>query len=323
MKKIRIGFIGAGGITRRHLGVLQHFKDIQIAAFSDVHFPAAQELAQHHQAEAYPSHQEMLEKENLDAVYICVPPFAHGQVEWDVIAKKLPFFVEKPLAVDLQTAENIAKQVAESDTITAVGYHWRYLDVVERAQEMLRERPARLALGYWLDATPPPAWWHRRKQSGGQMVEQTTHIFDLVRHLVGEVTSVQAFGSHLQRNHFPDLDIEDVSVANLSFASGAVGTVASTCLLNWSHRVGLHLFSEGMALEITDREIMTDIGQGRPVTHSQIDPVVREDRDFINAVQGRENHIRVPYAEALQTHRLVCAAMESLQNKQVVNMPMC
>lgn len=105
---------------------------------------------------------------------------------------------------------------------------------------------------------------------------------------------------------------------NLAFESGAVGTIASTCLLNWSHRVGLHLFSDGMAMEITDREIMIDTGQGRPVTHSQIDPVVREDRDFIDAVQGKENRIRVPYAEALRTHRLVSAATESLQKQAIV-----
>jgi len=62
-----------------------------------------------------------------------------------------------------------------------------------------------------------------------------------------------------------------------------------------------------------------DTGQGRPVTHSQIDPVVREDRDFIDAVQGKENCIRVPYAEALRTHALVSAATESLKQGKAVD----
>lgn len=95
-----------------------------------------------------------------------------------MIEQKLPFFIEKPLATDLATAEGIAAGVATTGLVTAVGYHWRYLDTTERAQELL-SNPARLALGYWLDFTPPPAWWARREQSGGQMVEQTTHIFDL------------------------------------------------------------------------------------------------------------------------------------------------
>jgi len=143
------------------------------------------------------------------------------------------------------------------------------------------------------------------------MIEQTTHIFDLTRLLVGEVERVFAFGSNMRRERFPDLNVFDVSTASLQFKSGAVGTLASTCLLNWQHRVGLHLFSDGMAIELTAFDIMIDVGRGRPVRAAQGDPVVREDRDFIDAVQGKENHIRSPYSEALKTHRLTIAATRS------------
>ncbi len=65
--------------------------------------------------------------------------------------------VEKPLATDLETAEEIARGVRERGLVTAVSYHWRYLDTTERARELLSRNPARLALGYWLDSTPPPS----------------------------------------------------------------------------------------------------------------------------------------------------------------------
>ncbi|HEU5086328.1 MAG TPA: hypothetical protein VFT99_02745, partial [Roseiflexaceae bacterium] len=93
----------------------------------------------------------------------------------------------------------------------------------------------------------------------------------------------------------------------------AVGTFASTCLLNWPHRIGLHLFCEGLALEISEWEIMIDVGQGRPVTRAEVDPFVREDRAFIDAVQGKANRIRVPYAEALRTQRLTTQAARSIK----------
>jgi predicted dehydrogenase len=70
----------------------------------------------------------------------------------------------------------------------------------------------------------------------------------------------------------------------------------------------LHLFSEALAIELSENEIMVDVGKGRPVRHTDEDPVIAEDRDFINAVAGMENVIRVPYREALQTHRLTIAA---------------
>ena len=312
----RIGFIGGGGIAYRHLHVLQGFSDVQLVAVAD---PArAGETAAAFGMAAFDSYEQMLAEATLDAVYVCVPPFAHGPIERALVGRGLPFFAEKPLAIDLATAEEIARGVEAAGLVTAVGYHWRYMSHVEEARRLLADRPARLALGYWLADTPPPAWWRRKDGSGGQMVEQTTHLFDLARHLVGEVESVAAVGGRAAREPFPDLDIHDATAALVTFRSGAVGTFASTCLLGWTHRVGLHLFGDRVAVEVGEHEAMMDVGQGRPVTPATLDPVVAEDRDFIDAVQGKENRVRVPYAEALQTHRLTLAAQQALDTGTTV-----
>ncbi|MDQ6693745.1 MAG: Gfo/Idh/MocA family oxidoreductase [Chloroflexota bacterium] len=312
MTEVRVGFIGAGGIASRHVGDLLGFSDVKVVAFADPAIERAQEQAARTGGQAYTDYRQMLDKEHLDAIYICLPPFAHGEPEESALEMGIPFFVEKPLAVDEDTAGKIARGVEDKGLVTAVGYHWRYLDTTEQAQELLAKNPARLALGYWLDSTPPPPWWRKQEQSGGQMVEQTTHIFDLARLLVGEVNTVYAVGSTKDREAFPDLNVLDVSAATLTFATGAVGTMASTCLLNWPHRIGLHLFSEGMAIEMSEFELMVDTGRGRPVTHAQGDPFVREDRDFIDAVQGKANKIRSPYAEAMKTHLLTVTANRSV-----------
>jgi predicted dehydrogenase len=148
------------------------------------------------------------------------------------------------------------------------------------------------------------------------MVEQTTHIFDLARVLVGEATKVYGAAERTPRAGFPNADICDVSLATVHFMTGALGNFASTCLLNWPHRIGLHLFSEGMAIELTEFELMVDTGQGRPIQKAQGDPFVREDRDFVDAVQGKPNKIRAPYTEALRTHHLVMTAIRSAEQGQ-------
>lgn len=319
MEQVRIGFIGAGGIAHRHVGVLQNLPEARLTAFADLDLGRAESLAGRagNGAKAYGDYRAMLDGETLDALYICVPPFVHGLAvdapEAAALERKLPFFVEKPLSVDYETARAISVEVERANLVTAVGYHWRYLDTTEQAKQLLAQTPARLALGYWLDSTPPPAWWHKEAQSGGQFIEQTTHIFDLARYLLGDVETVYAVGSHLNRAGYPDLDVCDVSAATLTFASGAIGQMASTCLLHWNHRAGLHLFGEGMAVELSDREILVDVGQGRPVTGSQVDPVVLEDQDFLHAVMGQENRIRSPYAESLKTHRVTTLAAKSIQ----------
>jgi len=319
MDKVRVGFIGAGGIASRHVGDLLEFPDVTITAMADPVPERAQAQAARCSAKVYTNHEAMLDQEQLDALYICVPPFAHGPLEQAALERHLPFLVEKPLACDWETAAQIGQAVTAHNLITAVGYHWRYLDTTEEAQELLAKNPAGLALGYWLDSTPPPAWWRKEQQSGGQMVEQTTHIFDLARVLLGDVATVYAIGARRERPAFPDADVCDVSVATLNFASGAIGTLASTCLLNWPHRIGLHLFCEGLAIELSEFEIMLDVGRGRPVRRAEGDPFVREDRAFIDAVRGKPNRIRAAYPEALKTHRLTTSAAQSLREGRVLD----
>lgn len=320
MQKTRLGFIGVGGIAQRHLDIISAFDDVELVGFADPDLSRADQAATRFGARAFANHREMLDAVRPDAVYICVPPFAHGEPERDLIERSIPFFVEKPVSLELKTAEETSAAVTAKGLVTSVGYHWRYLDIVDEARSLLKDNPAQLLSGYWLDSTPPPRWWWRKDKSGGQMVEQTTHLLDLVRFLVGEVTEVYGRAGHKARPEFPGLDVPTVTTANLTFESGVVANIASTCLLGWNHRVGLHIFADRLAIELTDREIMVDVGRGRPMRGADGDPVWREDRDFIDAVRGGENRIRCPYGEALATHRLALAVMSSAQAGEPVRL---
>lgn len=318
MEKNRIGFIGAGGIANRHLDILSGFQDVELVAFADPDFSRAEQAASRFGAKAFDNHRAMMEAQSLDAVYICVPPFAHGEPERDLIAQNIPFFVEKPITLDLTLAEELSAAVESANLITGVGYHWRYLDTVEEARNLLRDNPAQLLSGYWLDQTPPPQWWWKSDMSGGQIVEQATHIIDLARYLVGEVRHVYGRVGFKDRSDFPDLDVPGVTTANLTFQSGVIANISSTCLLGWSHRIGLNIFADRLAIELTDHDIMVDVGAGRPVRHADGDPVWREDRDFIDAVRGGENHIRCTYQDALATHRVALAVVESARSGEPI-----
>lgn len=320
MNKIRIGFVGVGGIAQRHLDILAGFEDVTLVAFADPEFDRAVQAASRFGARAFGNHSRMLEEEVLDAVYICIPPFAHGQVERDLIARGIPFFVEKPITLDIGLAEELSDAVAQAKLITAVGYHWRYLDTVEEARRVLADNPAQLLSGYWLDQTPPPQWWWKSDRSGGQTVEQTTHIIDLARYLIGEVTEVYGRIGFKERPEFPGLDVPAVTTANLTFQSGVIANISSTCILGWSHKVGLNIFADRLAIELTDRDIMVDVGAGRPVRKAEGDPVWREDRDFIDAVSGGENHIRCTYQDALATHRLALAVETSARSGEPIKL---
>lgn len=316
MTRVRVGCVGTGFIGRRHVAALSSFPDVEVVAVADPLRERAEEQAAPHGARAYDDGLALLEHEELDAVWLCVPPFAHGPLERAAVERSLPFFVEKPLALDLATATHIAAQVREKRLLTGVGYHWRHLDVVAQAAEALADAPVQLAMGYWLDRTPAAPWWSRRECSGGQVLEQTTHIFDLARVLVGEIDAVSAVEVRVPRATFPDADLPTATTATVRFATGAIGTISSTCVLDWRHRVGLHLVAEGTAVEVRERtlsnhELRVVNGAGDRFVETSQDPVALEDRGFVDALRGDLAAPRVPYDEALRTHALACAADRS------------
>lgn len=134
------------------------------------------------------------------------------------------------------------------------------------------------------------------------------------------MTEIFDIDARRDRNDFQGLTVPTATAATLRFASGAIANLSATCLLRWNHRVGLHVFADGMALEISDHDIMVDVGEGRPVRAAHGDPVWREDRDFVEAVQGHDNRILCPYGEALMTHRLALATAESARDGAPVKM---
>ena len=405
---VRVGMVGAGAVAARHVRTLLAMDGVELAAVADPALERAKELAAEAGASAYPNHMELLAAERLDAVYICVPPFAHGVPELAVIDAGLPMFVEKPVAIDRETAAEIAARLAGGGPlVTCTGYHWRWLDIFDRAAELLADRPARLVQCSWLDKVPPPSWWLRRDGSGGQTIEQTTHVLDTARGLAGEVTEVHAFGARAAETgaqaaetgapagsngaragwkvaraasdpppprpvgprtgrvadggaegarvstappgstapgvatasvpggpatrlpgapatpeaSLAAADIHDVSVASLRFASGALGTVASTCLLSRLQRAGVQVVADGLSLELSETELVVEVDGRRSVWQAGGDARRRPDRDFVAAVRGGPDQIRVPWPEAYRTHLLACAITRSAEEGRPLPVP--
>ncbi|WP_049559145.1 Gfo/Idh/MocA family protein [Nonomuraea sp. SBT364] len=307
----RVGIVGAGNVAARHAEVLSGFPDVKIAGIADTDPDRAEALASQHGSPAYGGHADLLEAGELDAVYVCVPPFAHGNPEHDILSCDIPIFVEKPLSLDLATAEKIADEIDRRGLPSAVGHHWRYLDILDRARQLLGDRPVRLALGHWMDKVPPVGWWLNSAMSGGQTVEQAVHVLDLARLLVGEVSMVHA----VPVDGAMDGEVDRATAAVMRFSGGAAGLLATTCLLRGKHRVGLEVCAEGITLELSETRLTVD-GQELVQDGGRAKELV--DRAFIDAVQGKDADVRAPYREALKTHRLALALARSAREREPV-----
>ncbi|HET6534441.1 MAG TPA: Gfo/Idh/MocA family oxidoreductase [Actinoplanes sp.] len=317
MAVTRIGLVGAGGVAQRHARVLSGLPDVQLIGVTDVVPAAASALAEAYGGRVFGDVGELLDA-GPDAVYVCVPPFAHGPAERAIIEAGIPLFVEKPIAIDADTADEIATLIAQRNVLTSVGHHWRYLGVVDEARAILRHRPVRLVTGAWLDKVPPVAWWPRADRSGGPVVEQAAHVLDLARYLAGEVAEVWAAGNGTPPE-VAGADVDGATAVAMRFAGGAVGTVAATCVLGWKERAGLEIYADGLALSVSETGlVIRDDDGGRTVPSDPDSARVAVDRAFVAAVRGAEQDIRVPYAEALRTHALTLAVAESAATGRAV-----
>jgi myo-inositol 2-dehydrogenase / D-chiro-inositol 1-dehydrogenase len=346
---IRIGFIGVGGIATDHLINLLRLPEAEVVALCDLSLDqiqaARQSVNQHIMIAAagmpdspgnaraarlldavpYDDYRAMLRNEQLDLVYLCLPPFAHGDPEEAVISARLPMLVEKPVALDVSVAGRILQGIRRHDLLAASGYQTRYTAHLQRARELLAGRTIGMILALRFGQTPTTSWYHLQRKSGGQVIEMATHQIDMLRYLVGEVTTVYAAAAtRINHKDQPDYDIFDVNCSTLTFDNGAVGTFATNFISGHGSPPdarGLHIFCDGMTLSLgtTLRAIFADRTEEIAL---DTDALFAEDQAFVRAVAThRPELIRSDYTNGLRTLAVTIANDRSARSGHPVNVP--
>jgi len=329
MEKVRLAFIGSGGIVRSHLEHgLKDFEDVAFVGWCDLSpdTAAARREQVDGQGGIYTDAAEMLDEVKPDAVYIMLPPYAHGGAEALVLERRLPFFIEKPVAIDLETALRVAEEVDRQGLLTSVGYMNRYRESVGRVRALLQEQKPVLLHGGWLGGGPKEyagiwQWWVQKDRSGGQFLEQTTHTIDLARYLFGDVTDVYAVAVR-DRKERPDFfTIEDASMVQLRFANGAAGNLYSSASTSQGGGVSLNVWGTDLFAAFTgwEHSVHIQLPEQEPVAIPGEPNIFRlEDRAFIDSVKaGRDMGILATYADGLKATSIAVAANESMRTGQV------
>jgi predicted dehydrogenase len=210
---------------------LNKIEDVDITAICDVSEDTAKRVAEEQKATAYTDYKEMIDKEELDALYIVVPTFAHFDAEILAVQKGIHLFSEKPVAPTMEKALEILEAVKKADVITCVGYQLRYFGFVQQAKKFLTGREVAMAVVARHHGYAKTPWWRVMAQSGGQMVEQTTHQVDMLRYLIGEVDEVHAYYALRAMKDVENFDIPDVYALNMKFNNGALCSLTSACCM--------------------------------------------------------------------------------------------
>lgn len=327
MRKLRVGFIGCGGIAQAHINRLSKMEDVALVAFSDIEVSRAKNYAEKYGGNAYSDFHTMIKNEELDIVFICLPPFAHKDEVMIAAENNINIYIEKPIALDLSLAKEMQRAVEKHGVKSQVGYQLRFAAGVEKAKEMIDKGligNIGLVTGkYWCRFIRRD-WWIDITKSGGQIVEQSTHLYDILRWLVGDVEKVYCEMDRLFYRDEPNMTIEDVSSVVLRFKSKAIGSVTATIgavpmfwWLKWS------IIGSDAMLESEDSSALRVYwSKTEPLRIEEYrevgrDPMFLNQRDLIDAIK-EDCETRTPIREGVKTLELTFAAVRSAREGKAV-----
>ena len=234
MTKPAIAVFGAGLIGKRH--IQQAAAQATLTAIVDPS-DAAKSVAADYDVPLFSTAEDYLTAHRPDGIVIATPNHLHTDQAVLCLDAGVPVLIEKPLADTLANADRVVARAAETGVPVLVGHHRRHNPIIARAKEAVSSG----LLGdivavnghFWLYKPDDyfEATWRKGPGAGPTLIN-LIHDIDLLRHLCGEITEVQAMRSNAARGNA----VEDTAAALLRFDNGALGTftVSDTAVAPWS-----------------------------------------------------------------------------------------
>lgn len=232
--KVRVAIVGTGSIAAVHAQALLAEADrAEIVAVVDVRAEAATAFAERFDVAAtYSDVGSMLEIERPQLVHVCTPPNLHAALSIQCLEAGAWVLCEKPLAGSLRDVDRILEAEARSGAHCSSVYQWRFGSGAQHLANLVREGAlGRPLLGvcqttWYRDAAYYAVPWRGTWTSelGGCTMGHGIHAMDLFLWLFGPWSEVSAMTGTVDHT----IEVEDVSLATVRFASGALGSIVNS-----------------------------------------------------------------------------------------------
>lgn len=316
---VNVSIVGCGLMGERHFTSCLQLPGVKISSLIDPCVEKAQALAGDSYAKVFSDVSHALSTEPPDAVVVATPPGFRRKVVEQVVSVGSGVFVEKPIALDMESVRAMCRSIDQTPVVNSAGFHLRYSPLAREAQGLIAGRKVDhvrsvTTTSYYL-AQDMPIWYLQRRHSGGPLLEQSIHMIDMARFLVGDIIKISAIGRIKQQPGLPNADSEDSMVLSFRFKNGALGSHIDSCSMsefNWE----VQMFGEDWRLQVDfARNRLSGWFEGQSVEKdlSTGDYHLLEMEAFVSAVrQQRQDFILSSFYDAGVTLSTVLAARNSL-----------
>ncbi|MCA0971513.1 Gfo/Idh/MocA family oxidoreductase [Halobacillus litoralis] len=262
MTKLSVAVIGCGSIAQnRHLIEYAANEHVEIKAVCDIVSERVEKIAEEYGATAYTNYEELLSKESVDVVSVCLPNYLHAPVSIASLNAGAHVLCEKPMATSREEAEKMIEAAEVSGKKLMIAHNQRFVPSHVKAKELIEEGAIgkvysfRTAFGHggpegW-SAEGENSWFFKKDQAFiGAMGDLGVHKADLLRYILGqEFVDVAGF---VENNAKKDITVDDNAVCILRSEQGIVGTMAASWAYNPSEDNSTVIYGEKGTLRLED-----------------------------------------------------------------------
>ena len=338
-RKIRLGFIGTGGIAKNaHMTSLKNIEDIELVAVSDINRETAQAASDMFEGKpkVYTDYKEMLKNEKLDAVDVCTPNLYHKQPSIDALNAGLHVIVEKPIAMSAKEAQAMCQAASKNERKLMVAQCQRFRPDVQLLKKMIDA--GELGDIYYsrvwaLRRRGVPAWGvfiEKDKQGGGPMIDIGVHMLDMALYLMGHPKPVAVSGQCYTKfgkrkgvfNPWGEWDpkkytVEDYATGFVRFDNGATLSIEASFAANIKKdELNVTLLGTEGGSDMDPFRIYKERHQRiiveEPTMLPQVNTYEAELREFFAAIRENRDPL-VTGEQALMTQQILDGVYESSQ----------
>lgn len=225
--RFNIAIVGVGLVGRRHVDAIRSLQNVSLVAVVD-QTPEGETYAAACNVPYFSDLNQMLHTVDPDGVILATPTPLHIEQGLACVAYGCPVLVEKPIAVDAESALQLVQAAETSDVPLLVGHHRRHNPLITAAKDAIESNRIGEVRGiqgscwfYKPDGYFDVAPW-RKKTGAGPISVNLVHDIDLMRYLAGEIVQVHAYAQPSLRG----FENEDVAAAVMTFQNGAIATIS-------------------------------------------------------------------------------------------------